>query len=114
MLFGIAIIATGITYVVTRDRANRDRSSAQATAVSHNSIVCVTRPWIEAGRARNIYVRDHDPSSVKRELARQAVQSADEILEGLITNPVNFNCAPLVEKLHAEARARAKAKALHG
>lgn len=87
------VIAGLIIWVV--DQRNRDE-----IARDHNALVCVTRPYIEQSRLRSVQARDDlREDGPTRERARQAVLSADQFLNGLITIPPHFKCGPLLKDL---------------
>lgn len=83
------LTAGGAYYLVGR--------SQQLVENAHNPLVCVTRSYIEASRARSDFIAKHDPSNTRRAAARQAVASADTFLAALITLPRDYDCRRLLK-----------------
>lgn len=91
------IVSAGVYYV--------QRQTSDEIALRHNSIVCVTRPLIEAQEARARFTATHDPLPARRAQARQAIKDDERFLAGLVTVPPHFKCGPLVKRLLTEAHA---------
>lgn len=97
ILFGLSIIATGVVYYVSDAR--------QATqANSTNRLVCVTRPYIRGSLARAVQSAGDvkQPESVRKRAAA-AVVANTIFLQGLVTVPAHYDCAPLVARIRKEA-----------
>lgn len=69
-----------------------DSRNQDEIAAAHNPLVCVTRQYISASRARSDFIAKHDKDATRRAAARQAVASADVFLSALITIPRGVNC----------------------
>lgn len=99
-LFVVAAILTVIFAVWISD--NRKNHTV---AFDHNALVCVTRPYIEGSKAR-AFQSMHDTSQTPavRERAASAYVSAQRFLNGLITIPFHFDCAPLIKQIAQQAK----------
>lgn len=108
ILFGVAVIVAGaVWYTVTEvQRSTNERV---------NAIVCVTRPYIEGGRASSKQAAE-DPAvkPAAKARANEAVERADQFLSGLLLEPRDFNCKPLLKKLLREQKEREKRARAHG
>lgn len=96
ILFGVAIIATGVVYRVLDARQTESANST-------NRLVCVTRPYILGALARAEATAKVNPNPVTRATARQAIKSNKIFLRGLVTVPAGFDCAPLIAQIQREA-----------
>lgn len=98
ILFGISLLAVGVSYLIQSGTNGHTDDRV-------NAMVCVTRPYIEASRARSLFVLNNPKETKSRKAsAAQAVDSADQFLAGLITTPRHFDCKPFIAKLKKEAQ----------
>lgn len=97
ILFGVSLLAVGASFLT-------QSSTNQHTDERVNAIVCVTRPYILASRARAAFNMKNGKTATLRAQGSQAVDSADLFLAGLITTPRHFNCKPYLNKLLKEAQ----------
>lgn len=107
ILFGLSLVVSGASYIILNDRGERDRAQNSLVRLSHNSIVCVTRPYLIAARDRAAAsAADTSQSATVRARAHAAQVSSQVFLNGLITIPIDYDCAPLLKKLRKEGTAR--------
>ena len=110
IFFGVGLLFTIAVYVRLHDQQNSDRSEARVTAAvanltaqRHNSIVCVTRPYLKQALARaRQSENDKAQSAAVRARARAARISNEVFLSGLKTIPPDYDCKPLVEQLRKQ------------
>lgn len=81
----LSLIAGGVGYLLIQ-------SSQNQVASAFNPLVCITRQYIQASRARADFTAKHAPTATTRATAEQAVKSSDVFLAHLITLPRKHHC----------------------